>query len=79
MIALLLFVYFHDKKVKADNGIYSICRNSDNIDNSDTNEEDVHYTKLNSSGIPYKLKERYSGYSKNQVRISQYFLLEVVP
>lgn len=38
MISLLLFIYFHDKKVKADNGIYSICRNSDNIDNSDTIE-----------------------------------------
>lgn len=104
---IFIIIYFHDKKVKADNGIYSICRNSDNIDNSDTieilddtiiyngkaetfdtriqsfpmreikkndrnnitikfyeNEEDVHYTKLNSSGIPYKLKEKYSGYSK---------------
>ena len=28
------------------------------------NGEDVNYTKLNSSGIPYILKEKYSGYSK---------------
>ena len=106
-IAILPVIYSLDKKVKADNGTYSICINSDNIDISDTievsgdtiiyngkaekfdtrkqsfsmgkikkndsnnitikfyeNGEDVHYTKLNSSGIPYKLKEKYSGYSK---------------
>lgn len=38
MIALLFVVCISDKYEKADNGIYSICRNSGHIDNSATIE-----------------------------------------